>query len=155
MKWKCPLKSLYVIEVVLIVLIVYLVYDVRYAGSGRTAGSSSVLQVQKMSAAMYLNKPNTDCSDLHCVDYLTEEERVQYDSCYNATVSERARTKFGPIRPGKCRFQRGDQRYPVGLGSFQGSGNTWLRGLLEKITGICTGMYCNGVLIGLYIMCDQ
>ena len=31
-------------------------------------------------------------------------------------------------------------RGPVGLVSFPGSGNTWVRGLLQKATGICTGM---------------
>ena len=28
---------------------------------------------------------------------------------------------------------------PVGLVSFPGSGNTWVRGLLQKATGVCTG----------------
>ena len=30
-------------------------------------------------------------------------------------------------------------RGPVGLVSFPGSGNTWVRGLLQQATGICTG----------------
>ena len=34
----------------------------------------------------------------------------------------------------------GTGRYPIALASFPGSGNTWLRGLLEKATGICTGI---------------
>ena len=30
------------------------------------------------------------------------------------------------------------------MASFPGSGNTWVRGLLQNITGICTGgMYCD------------
>ena len=32
-------------------------------------------------------------------------------------------------------------RSPVALNSQEGSGNTWLRGLLEKATGMCTGFY--------------
>jgi hypothetical protein len=35
----------------------------------------------------------------------------------------------------------------VALISFPGSGNTWIRGLLEKATGICTGsVYCDGLI---------
>ena len=32
-------------------------------------------------------------------------------------------------------------RAAVALNSQEGSGNTWLRGLLEKATGVCTGFY--------------
>lgn len=41
-----------------------------------------------------------------------------------------------------------DQRLPlVALVSFHGSGNTWLRYLLEQVTGVFTGsIYCDGVL---------
>ena len=38
-----------------------------------------------------------------------------------------------------CHFMNGTNRYPVALASFPGSGNTWVRGLLEQATGICTG----------------
>lgn len=42
----------------------------------------------------------------------------------------------------------GTFRAPVALASFPGSGNTWVRGLLEKATGICTGsIYCDGTLL--------
>ena len=38
-------------------------------------------------------------------------------------------------------------RDPVALTSFPGSGNTWVRGLLEKATGVCTGtVYCDSRL---------
>ena len=33
----------------------------------------------------------------------------------------------------------GQGRLPVALSSMEGSGNTWIRGLLERVTGICTG----------------
>ena len=38
-------------------------------------------------------------------------------------------------------MQAEGSRSPVALNSQEGSGNTWLRGLLEKATGICTGFY--------------
>ena len=40
---------------------------------------------------------------------------------------------------GTCHFMNGRGRLPVALASFPGSGNTWVRGLIEKVTGICTG----------------
>lgn len=81
------------------------------------------------------------CKNVPCLQLLSEQERLQYDLCYNKSVSEKILRKFGPIQNGSCHFLHGvDSRYPVGLGSFQGSGNTWLRGLLEKMTGICTGI---------------
>ena len=33
----------------------------------------------------------------------------------------------------------GAERAAVALVSFPGSGNTWVRGLLEQASGICTG----------------
>ena len=56
-----------------------------------------------------------------------------------------------------CKFMKGVSWDPVGLVSVPGSGNTWVRGLLEKATGICTGsIYCdhplrNGGMIGEYV----
>jgi hypothetical protein len=79
------------------------------------------------------------CTRKACLDFLSGVEEVQYDECYNKSVSPKYVKRFGWINEGTCRFQDGASRLPVGLGSFQGSGNTWLRGLLEKVTGICTG----------------
>ena len=46
-----------------------------------------------------------------------------------------------------CRLMNGEGRKRVGLVSLPGSGNTWVRGLLEKATGICTGsMWCDRTL---------
>ena len=40
----------------------------------------------------------------------------------------------------ECQFMNRTNRLSVPLVSLPGSGNTWTRGLLEKATGICTGM---------------
>jgi len=46
-----------------------------------------------------------------------------------------------------CHFINGKRRSPVALASFPGSGNTWVRGLLQDTTGICTGgIYCDTTL---------
>ncbi len=44
-------------------------------------------------------------------------------------------------KEGKCHFMNGTGRAAVALVSYPGSGNTWLRGLLEQVTGICTGIF--------------
>ncbi len=82
---------------------------------------------------------NTQCDSDTCLNLLSEVERDQYSLCYNRTITMKSKKKFGAIISGSCHFQNGSERYSVALGSFQGSGNTWLRGLLEKLTGICTG----------------
>ena len=43
-----------------------------------------------------------------------------------------------------CHFMDGSNRAPIGLISPPGSGNTWVRGLLEQATGICTGEIQSG-----------
>ena len=43
-----------------------------------------------------------------------------------------------------CHFLNRNEREAVALVSFPGSGNTWVRGLLEELTGVCTGaVYCD------------
>ena len=46
---------------------------------------------------------------------------------------------YANSKPGPCHFINGSRRAPVALASFPGSGNTWVRGLLEMATGVCTG----------------
>ena len=80
------------------------------------------------------------CSDEYCLEYLSEVERRQFDECKQRTLNEKDR--IGLIQSNDtCHFQNGTNRHPVALASFPGSGNTWMRGLLQKITGICTGSY--------------
>ncbi len=46
-----------------------------------------------------------------------------------------------------CRFINSTGRNPVALASYPGSGNTWVRGLLQGVTGLCTGgVYCDVAL---------
>ena len=62
---------------------------------------------------------------------LSEIDRAHYERCCTMSKSE--------IITGDCEFMSGERRAPVVLVSLPGSGNTWIRGLLEKATGICTG----------------
>ena len=83
--------------------------------------------------------PNVEqCRDEYCLEYLSKVERHQFDKCKQRTLIEQDR--IGSIQSNdSCHFLNGTNRHPVALASFQGSGNTWMRGLLQKITGICTG----------------
>ena len=76
------------------------------------------------------------CKLSNCVDLLTPSEQILLKNC-----EEKAVQYTGHQLPhSTCRFMRGGiSHHPVALNSQEGSGNSWLRGLLEKATGICTG----------------
>ena len=92
------------------------------------------LQQRNVSSLAPHTEP-TACKDAMCLDHLTHEERAQYDYCTERTIKN-----VGPLKNGSCRFLDGRSgRIPVALTSQPGSGNTWLRGLLELASGVCTG----------------
>ena len=76
-------------------------------------------------------------TDLSCRDNLSPTEDQQYSKCIKKCEKQTA--KFGAIKNSSCHFMDGTGRLPVALASFPGAGNTWTRGLLEKVTGVCTG----------------
>ena len=83
----------------------------------------------------------TLCSDNICSQYLSRDDKERYNSC-----QVRSKKRTTP-KDGTCHFIDGSHRPPVALVSFPGSGNTWVRGILEAATGICTGaMYCDASL---------
>ena len=80
----------------------------------------------------------TLCSDNICSQYLSRDDKVRYYSCQASTKSRTT------PKDSMCHFIDGSHRPPVALVSFPGSGNTWVRGILEAATGICTGaIYCD------------
>ena len=83
-------------------------------------------------------KPLKRCFEENCLEYLSFSERMEFRKC-KAQVQKR---KSGPLLKSTCRFLPDESRTAVALASSEGSGNTWLRGLLEKATGICTGFCC-------------
>ena len=73
-----------------------------------------------------------------CLENLTPVERSVFNKCQKRAVPHRG----GHSVPGcQCRFLEGSGRKRVALVSLPGSGNTWVRGLLEKATGVCTGSH--------------
>ena len=78
------------------------------------------------------------CDDVLCSEFLTREDLRQVDRCVKRFITFKQIREEGPILVPTCHFMNG-QTANVALISFPGSGNTWIRGLLEKATGICTG----------------
>ena len=80
------------------------------------------------------------CSDPLCSEFLTEADLQHFHYCFRKA---KLLTEFEDY---SCHFVNSVSS-PIALASFPGSGNTWVRGLLQDITGICTGgIYCDPTL---------
>lgn len=78
--------------------------------------------------------------------HLRGDDISRWQKC--TLLAKRAKTNDFTL-PHTCHFSNRPLRQPVGLVSLPGSGNTWVRGLLETATGICTGaVYCDISLRG-------
>lgn len=89
-------------------------------------------------------QPHT-CRDRLCSSYLTSTDKMKNNTCWK---SAKKRNMLPPHDASRCQFMNSTGRAPVGLVSFPGSGNTWARGLLEQVTGYCTGsIYCDPGLL--------
>ena len=76
------------------------------------------------------------CSVPPCIERLDKSDLKQYYHCL-----EQMKGLAGNVMPKEngCFFLSGRSRGPVALVSFPGSGNTWVRQLLEAASGVCTG----------------
>ena len=79
------------------------------------------------------------CIKDNCLEYLSPAEKLTVNMCERESIMKNIGAK---IEKGSCNFLSDRRRRAVALSSTEGSGNTWLRGLLEKATGICTGFCC-------------
>ena len=93
-----------------------------------------------------ISRIKVDCRDHICSEFVTKADKPHFDYCIRKTWGlSRARYR----EPGEsvCRFINGTGRNPIALASFPGSGNTWVRGLIQGVTGLCTGaIYCDRTL---------
>ena len=104
------------------------------------------LQADKLSGWVHTNliglrsveDPGICNKDAACRGYLTGHAKESYAQCM-ARVRKYGHTK--KAKDNGCRFIDGKRRGVTALASFPGSGNTWVRSLLEKATGVCTGSY--------------
>lgn len=80
------------------------------------------------------------CRQRYCVEHLSLVEKLVYSKC-------KKRVPRGVDLSCRCQFVNARGRSVVALVSLPGSGNTWVRGLLERATGVCTGsIYCDKTL---------
>lgn len=94
----------------------------------------------------YLSRMGTNCRDRICSELLTDRDPQHFKYCIHKTWDS---TPSRYTEPGRstCVFVDGSDRHPMGLASYPGSGNTWVRGLLQRVTGLCTGaVYCDVTL---------
>ena len=91
----------------------------------------------------YLSRIKSNCSSRICTDFLTGKDHPHFKYCIRKTWNKRVKDYTEP-QQSTCVFVNGSRRHPMGLASYPGSGNTWVRGLLQKVTGLCTGaIYCD------------
>ena len=102
-------------------------------------------QIPESAAAMLQFLQVHNCTEPHCMDYLTSFDKKCYEYCLKKGQSK---SVHDTGMHGECRFMKGEGRAAIALASLPGSGNTWVRGLLEKATGICTGEYLITVDMG-------
>lgn len=91
------------------------------------------------------------CRKPHCAEFLSRADEIRQRSCYNEIAKNHRgvppKQLQSMVLENDCNFMNGGKRDPVALASAEGSGNTWIRGLLEKVTGICTGFnFCDYVM---------
>lgn len=92
-----------------------------------------------------ISRIKMNCRDNICSEFVTNADKPHFDYCIKKTWKLRA--KYREPRDSICRFINGTGRNPIALASFPGSGNTWVRGLIQGITGLCTGaIYCDRTL---------
>ncbi|CAI8056765.1 WSC domain-containing protein 1 [Geodia barretti] len=78
------------------------------------------------------------CKSRICREFLTKADMGYFGYCWRKTGMKRE------VQRSQCKFLNSTSRAPVALSSFPGSGNTWVRGLLQQVTGVCTGgIYCD------------
>ena len=81
------------------------------------------------------------CKSRVCREYLSKKDMGYFGYCWRKTRIQRE------VQRSVCWFINGTHRPPIALASFPGSGNTWVRGLLQQATSICTGgIYCDTTL---------
>ena len=97
----------------------------------------------------HLKKVN--CKKPHCKEFLSRMDKFRFSSCFQEVLKHlrgaSPKEIESKIAENDCHFQNVRGRKPVALASAEGSGNTWVRGLLEKASGVCTGFnFCDYIM---------
>lgn len=101
--------------------------------------------LKSKAAQDLMSRIKVRCRDNICSEFVTKADKPHFDYCIKKTW--KARSLYREPQDSVCRFIDGTGRHPIALASFPGSGNTWVRGLIQGVTGLCTGaIYCDRTL---------
>ena len=102
--------------------------------SNATSFNRNLLSLPKEARTEPVDRYSDTCKT-PCFKFLSAPAKKRYALCakrvHDYGVEE--------IQNNGCKFMNASGRENVALASFPGSGNTWLRGILEQATGVCTG----------------
>ena len=108
-------------------------------------GEGDLKNMESEVAQDLMSRIKLDCRDKICTEFVSKADKPHFDYCIRKTWKSRSR--YGEPEDSICLFIDGTGRSPIALASFPGSGNTWVRGLIQGITGLCTGaIYCDRTL---------
>ena len=122
----------------------------RHGGITRSKQPGAVHgeDIQNLDTAIaqdILSRVKLNCPDRICSEFVTKSDCPHFDYCIKKTWKRRSWYK--EPSDSICQFINGSGRSPIALASFPGSGNTWVRGLIQAATGLCTGaIYCDRTL---------
>ena len=88
-----------------------------------------------------------------CTEFLPSQEKQLFKSC--TARSGKWRNYGKGYSYCHCQFMNTTSHNRVAILSLPGSGNTWLRGLLEKASGVCTGSYACDEALQAGGMCGE
>ena len=110
-----------------------------------TLPSEGVQMIVKHPGMSLINLSSvSECKKKNCMENLSPADRKRLDYCNNRVKLLVPPRASNLSKDGNCQFINPHSHAPTVLISLPGSGNTWVRGLLERITGICTGaVYCD------------
>lgn len=90
--------------------------------------------------------PKEEAWGSFCKAWLSSSDREKAKHCVQMTIERLNLTREGmtPYLSCSCRLLKRPLRGRVLLTSLPGSGNTWVRNMLESVTGVCTGsLWCD------------
>lgn len=120
----------------------------RHRDTDSTASNDTVSRyvahpINDKPGSVHLNMrlTQTKCHTPHCSQFLSRDDKNRFFECFMTVLDkvQYIKNQLDKIPENNCDFMNGTGRSPVALVSPPGSGNTWVRGLLERATGFCTG----------------
>ena len=134
--------------------------DIKYARLPKAVREKLIsIQKERLRKVELLREIRQRCQGKkYCLSSVRADERYLQNYCFSKAIQSEKKEGV-EINPCQCNLFRtptiirGKRVYAnttqsrVALVSLPGSGNTWVRGLLERATGYCTGsMWCDPVL---------